>query len=409
VEKKVKSVIIIGAGPAGLFSAYQLIKQGIQVALYDHQGGVGKKFLVAGHGGLNLTHSEDLETFTTRYGKDRERFEKYIHEFTPQDLRNWCQELGVETFIGTSGRVFPKKLKSAEILFLWLEKLKSSPLFTLHLKHKLIAIDFKKDLLTFQNQIQENVEVSGDHFILALGGSSWKKTGSDGQWVDQLIQQGIQCIPFEPMNCGFEKGWSPFFVKKMDRFPLKNIALHFKGLSLLGEMMITPYGVEGTSIYALSRELREEITRHKKALLHLDLKPEWEVEKVIQVLQNRKNQISLSHHITKGLKLQKGIYTLLKELLPENAFDDEKLLASHIKKLPLTLTGTRPLDEAISTSGGVSWSELTPDLQLKKFPKFFAIGEMLDFDAPTGGYLLQAAFSTAYWAAKKISNTSLKD
>ncbi len=400
-----KHITIFGAGPAGLFCAYQLVKKGLKVSLYDHQGGVGKKFLVAGHGGLNLTHSENIEAFSKRYGKSHLLFEDYLSQFSPQDLRDWCHELGVETFVGSSGRVFPVSMKSAEILFIWLDYLKKSPLFEIHLKHKLMDIDFKNLKAHIQTADEKILEISSDIFVFALGGASWKKTGSDGSWTEIFKEHHITCLPFEPMNCGFEKEWSSYFKEKIDRYPLKNIALSIDSQKVLGEMMLTPYGIEGTSVYALSRTIREEIKKNKQATVLLDLCPHWNEEKVYKQLQLRKKKVSKSAYLNKAFKFSKQVNILLKEVLNADQYEDDLILAKNIKALPICVDSIRPIDEAISTSGGVSWEEVDRNLQLKKYPHHYIIGEMLDFDAPTGGYLLQGAFSTAYVAAQKIIGT----
>ena len=405
MESLCKHVTIFGAGPAGLFCAYQLVKKGLKVSLYDHQGGVGKKFLVAGHGGLNLTHSEDLDAFSKRYGKDHLLFEDFLSQFSPQDLRDWCHELGVETFVGSSGRVFPVSMKSAEILFIWLDYLKKSPLFEIHLKHKLIDIDFENLKAKIQTIDQKEREISADAFVYALGGASWKKTGSDGSWTKIFQEHQIECIPFEPMNCGFEKKWSNYFKEKIDRYPLKNIGLSLNKQRVLGEMMLTPYGIEGTSVYALSREIREDLKKNNQATVSLDLCPHWSEEKVYEQLQIRKKKVSKSAYLNKAFKFSKQVNILLKEVLNAHQYDDDLILAKNIKALPICVDSIRPIDEAISTSGGVSWEEVDRHLQLRKYPHHFIIGEMLDFDAPTGGYLLQGAFSTAYVAAQKIIGT----
>lgn len=401
-QNQIDTIALFGAGPAGLFSAYLLTQAGKQVNLFDHQGGIGKKFLVAGHGGLNLTHSEDLSSFICRYGKSQSRFDQYLKAFSPQDLRNWCHELGVETFVGTSGRVFPKSMKSSEILFTWLEKLKSSPNFNLYLKHRLIDMDFKEKVATVENAEKEVQKINADAFIFGLGGASWKKTGSDGTWINFFENRGIHCSPLLPMNCGFERNWSDYFIHNIDRLPLKNIGLTHQGIKVLGELMLVPYGIEGTSVYALSRQIRDEIIEHSQTTIYLDLKPDWEEKKVFSILQQRRAKVSKSAYLKKAFKFGKSINILLKEVLEKNIYEDDKTLAHAIKALPITLERIRPIDEAISTSGGVAWEEVTQDLELKKFPDNFIIGEMLDFDAPTGGYLLQGAFSTAYIAAKKI-------
>tara|TARA_Y100000780_G_scaffold231096_1_gene255135 strand:- start:111774 stop:113012 length:1239 start_codon:yes stop_codon:yes gene_type:complete len=410
VNKSNKKVIIFGAGPSGLFCAYHLLKTGHQVELYDHQGGVGKKFLVAGHGGLNLTHSEDLDQFALKYGKDSQHFSSYLSEFSPENLRQWCHNLGVETFIGTSGRVFPKKLKSSEILFLWLKTLKEFPNFRLNLKHKLIDIDFQEKIAVVQSKDKEDKEdkkelkISADYFIYGLGGASWKKTGSTGEWTQIFIRNQIKCNAFQPMNCGFERKWSEYFKEKVDRYPLKNVKVTLAHHSILGEVMLTPYGIEGTTIYALSKQIREEINQFQKATIYLDLCPHWSEEKVLEKLSKKKVKTSLSQHLKKSLHISKECNILLKELTTDDEYKTSSSLAKRIKNLPIELNRPRPMEEAISTSGGIDWQELTPNLELKKYPNHFVMGEMIDFDAPTGGYLLQAAFSMAYRVAQNINS-----
>ncbi|MBK24730.1 MAG: aminoacetone oxidase family FAD-binding enzyme [Halobacteriovorax sp.] len=381
-----EKIIIIGGGPAGLFAAYKLLKKGKAVALYDHSSGLGKKFLVAGNGGLNLTHSEELKVFASRYGKDEELFLELINEFTPDDLRAFCSELGVETFVGSSGRVFPKKLKAAEILLNWTKILKENENFSLFLNHSLISINQNKEL-SFKNEGKE-VLVHGDKIIMALGGGSWKKTGSDGAWVSMFENLGIKVNALLPMNCGFEKKWSEYFIKNVDRYPLKNIALRFKDQIIKGEAMLTPFGIEGGGVYALSNKIRDELLKKGRANLFLDLKPDLTAEQIEAKLADKKAKTSLSNHLRKSIGIEKEQFILLKEI---SSTEPDK----NIKSLKLELTGIRPIDEAISTSGGVCFSELTNFFELKKIPGVYIAGEMLDFEAPTGGYLLQACFSTA--------------
>lgn len=380
-------VMIIGGGPTGLFAAYKLLQKGVAVDLYDHSSGLGKKFLVAGNGGLNLTHSEDLASFSKRYGKDEELFNKLIHEFSPEDVRSFCTELEVETFIGSSGRVFPKKLKAAEILLNWTKKLKEHENFQLFLNHSLISFNKNKDF-TFKVDEEEKL-VKADKVIIALGGGSWKKTGSDGAWVDSFENNGIKVNPLIPMNCGFEREWSEYFKEKVDRTPLKNISIRHKDSTVRGELMLTPFGLEGGAIYALSNHIRNEIMNKGKANIFLDLKPDLTAEQVEAKLTDKKSKTSLSNHLRKSLNIEKEVFILLKELAAEAP---EK----SIKSLKIELSGVRPIDEAISTSGGVCFSELTDHFELKSIPGVFIGGEMLDFEAPTGGYLLQGCFSSAF-------------
>lgn len=387
-------IVIVGAGPAGLFCAYELLKRGYAVDLYDQQTGVGKKFLVAGGGGLNLTHSEELDIFSGRYGKDKELFRELLEGFSPNDLRQWCQELEVETFIGTSGRIFPTQLKAAQILSNWLSALKSFSHFRLFLKHSLIELTAQKKL-TFQHET-ELKSVDADFVILALGGASWERTGSDGKWKRVLESLNIEVKPFQPMNCGFEVAWSEIFKSKAQHTPLKNIVLHFEGHNVRAEMMITNYGVEGGAVYALSHLLRNKILDAGHAELTVDLKPDLTLEQVRERLKQPRAKKSFSTHLQKCLKLNKSAYNLWREVNPIQSELSESEVANSIKNLKIKLTATRPLSEAISTAGGVSFDELSSKFELHKIPGVFVVGEMLDFEAPTGGYLLQGCFSSAW-------------
>lgn len=403
-KNQLDKIIIVGAGPAGLFCAYQLLKRGHRVDLYDQQTGVGKKFLVAGNGGLNLTHSEDLEIFCSRYGKDEELFKELIDAFSPDDLRQWCAEIGTETFIGSSGRVFPTKLKAAEILSQWVGALKKFESFNLYLKHKFTDIDRDKNL-TFDFQ-SELVQVKANQVIFALGGASWERTGSDGKWKPTFEELGVKVKPFLPMNCGFQIDWSGYFKSWVDHTALKNIVVKFADKTVRGEVMLTDYGIEGGAIYALSNLLRDALLKDQKAELVMDLKPDLTLEEVHQKLLRPRGKKTFSTHLQKTLNLTKAAYLLFRELNQEIDQVDSLKIATMLKGLTLNLKGTRPLSEAISTSGGVAFSELDDGLELKKIPGIFIVGEMLDFEAPTGGYLLQGCFATAWRAVESI--TTLK-
>ncbi|CAN0099428.1 unnamed protein product, partial [Chrysoparadoxa australica] len=354
------------------------------VHLYDHESGPGKKFLVAGNGGLNLTHSENLEDFSKRYNKDETFFFNAMKEFGPEDLRTWCHELGVETFIGTSGRVFPKKLKAAEILLTLRKKLEENPDFQLHLKHKLINLS--KDKTLFFAGPNGSLEVKASAVILALGGGSWAKTGSDGKWISLMEKLGIRTAPLLPMNCGFISSWSKFFQENVERLPLKNVVLKFGDRVIKTEIMITPYGIEGTGVYALSAEIRNKILNEGKATLHLDLKPDWSHEKVVEKIGTKKSKDSLSNFFRKSYGIDKDLLNFIREFVDKDSMNSVEKLSGLLKECEIELTGIRPLDEAISTSGGVCFSELTESLEVKKISDLYIVGEMLDFEAPTGGY-----------------------
>jgi len=395
-----EKIIIVGGGPAGLFCAYLLLKNNYAVDLYEGGTGVLKKFLVAGNGGLNLTHSEKLNLFCTRYGKDENLFKDLLQEFSPTDLRSFCHDLKVETFIGSSGRVFPKKLKAAEILFNWMGELKKSKDFTLYTKHKLIDLSLDKKL-TFKNEDKE-IHVKGEKVIFALGGGSWKKTGSDGLWVNIFENLQIKVNKLIPMNCGFEVNFSEHLKSKLDRSFLKNIEIKFQDKSLRSEIMLTPYGIEGSGIYALSNHIRDEILKNHEAIITLDLKPDLSISDILKKLEGRKDKESLSNTLRKKCGFSKVETTLLLEYLSKEELKDLEIISKKIKSLEIKLLKTRPIDEAISTSGGIVFSELDEYFQAKKIPGLFFAGEMLDFEAPTGGYLLQGCFSTAHRLVKGI-------
>ncbi len=395
-----EKITIIGGGPAGLFCAYHLLERGYAVDLYEQMSGLGKKFLVAGNGGLNLTHSEDINDFSKRYGKDEKYFADLLKGFSPQDLRLWCESIGVKTFVGSSGRIFPEKLNAAEILLNWIDKLKSYKAFRLFLKHRLINLS-DEGVLTFSTE-EKVFDVQGKTLIFALGGASWGKTGSDGKWKSLFEKCNIKLKPFLPMNCGFERQWSDYFVKKNDYHPLKNIVIKFNELSVRGEVMLTPFGLEGGGIYALSNHIRDEVLKQGQAEIILDLKPDWQEEFLLEKLNLKKPKESMSNHFRKSLNLDKIVLTLLKELLTPEELEENQLLAKKIKNCKIIVTNMRPISEAISTSGGVCFSELTTNLEIKQRPGIYIIGEMLDFEAPTGGYLLQGCFSTAWRVVQSI-------
>jgi len=395
-------VTIIGAGPAGLFCSYFLLKRGFRVNLYDQMSGVGKKFLVAGKGGLNLTHSSCVDEFSEYYGKDQLFFKQLIEDFSPQDLKLWCEELGVETFVGSSGRVFPTKMNAAEMLTKWLSSLKSFDDFNLYLNHRLTDFSYDKNItFTYKDQL---IKLKADKIIFTLGGASWKKTGSDGRWMDLFSLAGINCKKFLPMNCGFECKWSPYFTQEVDRSPLKNVEVSFEEDSIRGEVMLTPYGIEGGAVYALSNKIRDRIIQTKRAQIYLDLKPDLSLDQVISKISNREKGVSLSNHLRKKINFSKVMTILLRELSDANQISDINYLAKQIKKLEVKLTEVRPIEEAISSGGGVLFSELNSNLELKSHPGVYVGGEMLDYEAPTGGYLLQGCFSTGWRIVQHLTS-----
>ena len=392
---------IIGAGPSGLFCSDLLLKAGYKVSLYDQMSGVGKKFLVAGNGGLNLTHSEEVESFSSRYGENKKLFKELLQEFSNSDLRKWCEELGVETFIGSSGRVFPKEMKAAQLLSKWVKRLKDNPNFSLHLKTKWIGFDYEDNLI-FHNE--KEFLIDKDIAIFSLGGASWKKTGSDGSWSEHFIRNNIPLKPFSAMNCGFECGWSDFFKKSFDVFPIKNIKVSINNFTSRGEIMITEYGIEGGAVYAISREIQKLLILGSVSI-ELDLFPDLSEDDIYKRLNKNKGKISTSNHLRKVLKISSNVNTLIRESLSKDVYTDFEKLSNALKKLPLSIIKARPIDEAISTRGGVLLSEVNRGFELKKSEGTYIGGEMLDWDAPTGGYLLQGCFSIANRIVESIKKS----
>jgi hypothetical protein len=392
-------VAIIGGGPAGLMAAEVLLEGGAQVELYEAKPSPGRKFLVAGKGGLNLTHSEPREAFLSRYGDRRPQIEPLLDAFGPEELRQWALELGFETFIGTSGRVFPTGMKAGPLLHAWLEKLRANGL-QIHTRHKWWGWG-EGDTLLFDTPGGQKT-VHANAVILALGGGSRPEFGSDASWVPLLEGRGVEIAPLKPANCGFDVAWTPFFRDKFEGEPLKSIAITFNDQRTLGEFIITANGVEGSLIYALSAGLREAIDRGDKAIIHLDLTPEWTQEEVARKLARPRGSHSISKHLKNTVNITGVKSALLWEFVPREDFADPERLASAIKALPIPLIAPRPLEEAISTAGGVTFESVDEHLMLRGMPGVFCAGEMLDWEAPTGGYLLTASFASGYTAGNGV-------
>ena len=388
---KTPRVAVIGGGPAGLMAAETLIRGGAQVDLYDRMPSLGRKFLLAGRGGLNLTHSEPSEAFLSRYGKSRKNIEPLLASFNPDDLRAWAEGLGVETFVGSSGRVFPREMKAAPLLRAWLHRLREAgALF--HVRHRWLG--WERDALRFAGPEGE-VLVRADAMVLALGGGSWSKFGSDGAWVPLLAGRDIPVAPLKPANCGFDVGWSAHFRARFAGQPVKPVVLGFTDSAgntecRQGEFVVTETGVEGSLIYGFSARLRDAIETSGSALIHLDLAPGWDLPRLTEEIARPRGSRSISSHLQSRVGL-KGVKTgLLRELLPAGDFADPIRLAAAIKALPLRLIAPRPLEEAISSAGGVEFGALDERLMVRALPGVFCAGEMLDWEAPTGGYLLTA-------------------
>ncbi|MDC8756712.1 TIGR03862 family flavoprotein [Janthinobacterium fluminis] len=387
-------VAVIGGGPAGLMAAQTLAAGGARVDVYDAMPSVGRKFLLAGRGGMNITHAEPYEEFVTRYGKQGASLRPMLDAFGPDSVRAWVHGLGVDTFVGSSGRVFPTDMKAAPLLRAWLHRLRESGV-AFHMRHRWTGWR-GRDLL-FATADGER-SAPADAVILALGGASWARLGSDGAWVPLLRDRGVAVAPLQPANCGFDTGWSEHFSSRYAGHPLTTVAITSKGadgqtLRKQGQFVVTAGGVEGSLIYALSAALREQIAADGSALIHLDLLPDWSRERVADELDRPRGARSLSSHLQSRLGI-KGVKSgLLRECLGAQAFADPAALAEAVKMLPLRLLRPRPIDEAISSAGGVRFDGLDA-LMLKAMPGVFAAGEMLDWEAPTGGYLLTACLAS---------------
>ena len=414
-------VAVIGGGPAGLMAAEVLVAGGAQVDVFDSMPSVGRKFLLAGKGGLNLTHSEALETLLDRFGTRRAAVEPMLLAFGPTELRAWAQGLGIGTFVGSSGRVFPTDLKAAPLLRAWLHRLRAAGV-VFHMRHRWSgwaegAVERGTLALRLDGPAGE-VMVAADAVVLALGGASWARLGSDGAWVPWLAARGVDVAPLRPSNCGFEvgrvtsdetlvPGWSEFFRTRFAGQPMKNVALSMRAadgavFEQAGEFVITERGVEGSLVYALSAPARDTVAANGHALVHIDLQPQRSVEFVRDEVARPRGSRSLSTHLKSRLGLDGVKAALLHELLPRQAIADPQRLAAAIKALPLTLRATRPIDEAISSAGGVRFEALDAALMLNALPGVFCAGEMLDWEAPTGGYLLTASMASGVVAARGL-------
>ncbi|CAA7613027.1 TIGR03862 family flavoprotein [Magnetospirillum sp. SS-4] len=383
--------VVIGGGPAGLMAAEMLAERGVAVSLYDAMPSPGRKFLLAGKGGLNLTHSEALGSFIPRYGARAGLFQSLLAEFGPNDLRHWARELGIDTFVGSSGRVFPEGMKSAPLLRAWLRRLKSMGV-AINARHYWRGWS-EAGRLRFHSPAGM-VEVEAPAVVLALGGASWPRLGSDGSWVDLLAGRGVAAAPIRPANCGFDLGWSHRFAGRFAGQRLETVELSFNGVTVRGEVTLTETGIEGGAVYALSAGLRDAIAESGIAMATLDLMPDWPEARVLEALSRPRGSRSLSTFLKRVLPLSPPALGLLRELLPRDVMDNPVLLAAEIKALPLPLLQTRPLAEAISTAGGIRFEDLDEHLMLKTLPGVFVAGEMLDWEAPTGGYLLTGSFAT---------------
>ncbi len=393
-----RTIAIIGGGPAGLMAAEAAAAAGALVTIFDRMPSLGRKFLLAGRGGLNLTHSEPIEAFLARYGAARERLTPIIEAFPPKALRDWALELGEETFVGTSERVFPRRFKASPLLRAWLRRLAAQGV-EVRLRHAFAGRD-ATGLLNFTTPEGETT-FKADATVLAMGGASWPRLGSDGGWARTLAEAGVEIAALRPANCGFETPWTAHIREKFAGAPLKPVAIRFGETIARGECIVTEHGLEGGAIYALSARLRDEIERAGEARIDIDLRPDVTVEALATRLGAPRAKQSASTFLRKAAGLSPVAIALLREPGPLPASAQE--LAARIKALPIRLVATRPVERAISTAGGVRFNDLDERLMIRKLPGVFAAGEMIDWEAPTGGYLLQACFATGRWAGKNAT------
>lgn len=384
-------IAVVGGGPAGLIAAECLAQAGLAVSVFDRMPSVGRKFQLAGRGGLNLTHSEPLSRFLGRYGPARPALAPAVEAWPPDALRAWCAGLGQDTFVGSSGRVFPRAFKATPLLRVWLVRLAGLGV-RVHAGHRLVGWD-EASALRFATATGEVRVCPPAATVLALGGASWPRLGSDGGWAPLLRERGVTVNPFRPANCGFLHPWSPVFQAHAGE-PLKRIAATFGGETVRGEAVLTADGIEGGVIYALSRPLRDAIDAEGSATLTLDLRPDLDAAALARRLGGHGQ--SLANALRRG-GLAPAAAGLVREI------GGTQPLAERIKALPLRLVGTRPIERAISSAGGIALVELDTGFMLRRLPGVFAVGEMLDWEAPTGGYLLQAAFSTGVAAARAVA------
>jgi len=407
-------VAIVGGGPAGLMAAEVLVAGGAEVDLFDAMPSVGRKFLLAGKGGLNLTHSEELPAFVARYGERAGEVGRWLEACGPQDLRDWAQGLGISTFVGSSGRVFPAEMKAAPLLRAWLHRLRTAGV-RLHMRHRWQPGGLQPDeqgehLLRFDAPAGE-VTFRADAVLLALGGGSWPRLGSDGAWLPALQAAGVETAPLRPSNCGFDIGWSEHLTAKHAGAPLKGVALDFtdrlgRHFHRKGECVLTATGLEGSLVYAASALLRDEIEATGSAGMTLDLLPDKPPAALAEALARGRGARSFMNHLREHTGLHGAKAGLLREGLDAAAWNalvqDPAALAARIKALPLTLRAARPLDEAISSAGGVRLEAMNEQLMLHAHPGVACAGEMLDWEAPTGGYLLTACFASGVVAARGV-------
>ncbi len=397
-----KRLAVVGGGPAGLMAAEVARAAGVEVELFEAKGSVGRKFLIAGKGGLNLTHSEPRPAFDARYRERASEVGRWLDNFDGHALREWARGLGIDTYVGTSGRVFPMDRKAAPLLRGWVRRLREAGV-VFHAHHRWLGWS-DDGSLRFATPDGERCVVA-DAVVLAMGGGSWPELGSDGAWVDALLERGVDVAPLQPANCGFDIGWSAHLAQRHAGAPLKPVVAHWcdvhgRERSQLGECVITATGIEGSLVYALSADLRDAITHDGQAMLALDLVPGRDLERLQRDLGKPRNGRSLSEHLRRQAGITGAKAALLHEVLHKDQLQDMSRVAATLKRLSLRLTSARPITEAISSAGGVRVEAIDDDLMLRQFPGIFCAGEMLDWEAPTGGYLLTACFASGLRAGR---------
>jgi len=402
IETSPRHAIVIGGGPAGLMAAEVLAAGGVCVDLYDAMPSVGRKFLLAGKGGMNITHAEPYDAFTTRYGSRAANVRLWLDSFPPEQVRDWIHGMGIATFVGTSGRVFPTDMKAAPLLRAWLHRLREAGV-TFHMRHRWLGwrMDDRRALVFATPDGERVIDAQGSATVLALGGASWARLGSDGAWVPLLAARGVQVAPLVPANCGFDADWSAYFASRHAGAPLTTVALAVEGDAFRkGQFVVTTTGIEGSLVYALSAAIRDRIARDGQATVLLDLLPDHDPQRVLDEVTRPRGTRSMSSHLQSRLGI-KGVKSgLLHECLTRAEYADAVKLARALKALPLVLKRPRPIDEAISSAGGVRFDALEKGAMLRALPGVFVAGEMVDWEAPTGGYLLTACFGSGRAAGR---------
>jgi uncharacterized flavoprotein (TIGR03862 family) len=397
-----RTASIVGGGPAGLIAAEVLARAGVAVTVHERMPSPGRKFLLAGHGGLNITHSEDRERLLTRYGSSAERLTPMLDVFGPHDLREWCAELGEPTFVGSSGRVFPQAFRATPLFRAWLARLAD---LGVRIERRQRWTGWADDGLGLRFEGADGAfgEVASDVTVFALGGASWPRLGSDGGWAEPFSARGVAVSPLRPANVGVRVAWSAVFAERFAGVPLKNVALRVHGDGgppVRGDAMVTTEGLEGGPVYAIGATIRHALDAAGRCTLDLDLRPDLTESQVVRRLQRRRSKDSTSTWLHRSLGLDPVAIGLLREAQGRDLPGDAASAAALVKAVPLEVTGTMPIDRAISTAGGIAWSEVDDSLMIRRLPGTFVAGEMLDWEAPTGGYLLQASFSTGVVAAR---------